>query len=170
MSVADDVSVDPLDLPLRGGTRVHRFEHGLSAAALLDWVRDGIDRRETVLLITSTTLQLRLVGALVAHGLPAARLIGDGRIVLLPVSVVVRSLDEGAAFDPSLVDVLLGGVLRSRTDDSPVRVLSEVADETLRQHGAAAAARVEEAWARTLSDLDVAVLAVADLQQLDDGR
>ena len=153
------------DLPVAGGDSIEVVDESGASSALSLWITDGIERGERVVLITSATLSLRLVDAMKLDRLPVARWLADGMLTLLPASVVVRAVTEGGEIDPAPYDALVGGLLRSSSKQAPVRVLSELTDEAVRQLGPEAGLQAELAWTRALRGFRGAILSIDDLSR-----
>ena len=157
-------AISDLDLPVYAGEQVEYVGAVDPAAPLVSWILDGIERDETVVLITSSTLAMRLLDTMKTERLPVARLLGEGRIQMVAASLVVRAVTEGGDIDRTLYDALVGRLLERIAAQGRMRILSEMTDEAVRQLGPEAALQVELAWERVIRQSDGAVLTLSSLE------
>jgi hypothetical protein len=136
--------LDSLDSPPHS---VQLFDsHDSAAAALAQFVREGLDAGDTMLIVARGDDWNRAAVALASSRMPLAASIDSGQLVVLDSATVLDTLLVGGLPDAKSFERGVGDLVRRRAARGRLRAYGDMVDLLAAERHFEAAARLEELW------------------------
>nr|MBA2321570.1 MEDS domain-containing protein [Deltaproteobacteria bacterium] len=148
-------------------------DDGFLAAAVAEFVRDGLERREAAVLVASARRWRLIRAELEALGDDVSTAMDDGKLVILDTTATLGRMSIGGQVEPSRLATELLPVIdrvRAANDAAQVRVYSEFLDALWSRRSFDLVAQLENAWHELLKVESITLLCAYNLDPLDERK